>query len=272
VSLLLFSCQLGRALCVPDRKPQPQTLIPHTTNPHSSQIKEHSVKKDVGGLMNDDLLKIVGSCLGFRVHGPASHLDLRPHQPTCIPNFPRIFAHVYRGLCPPRNPKSEPQTPSAGLVSAFVEEPLAEEALEYSAQSIHPAHGAQWLERLREFMQVYFRQSRSVKVRVRALEELEKLLDNWRIMYEQQLVDTAVLPFFEALPYKPWPPTVWRRVLQLLVTLARRMQCARFTAVLSIIRRTSLDANDLELRLAAVVSRVVVLPACACVKVLDWRC
>jgi hypothetical protein len=101
-------------------------------------------------------------------------------------------------------------------------------------------------------MDVYFRQSRSINVRVRALEVLEKQLDNWRVMYEQQLIDAAVLPFFEPLPREKWPPVLWRKVLLLLVSLGRRMQCARFEPVLAILKKAATVAHDLQLRLEAV--------------------
>jgi hypothetical protein len=44
-----------------------------------------------------------------------------------------------------------------GLVAEFVDEPLAEEALEHDAKSIHPAYGSSWISLLGEFMDVYFR-------------------------------------------------------------------------------------------------------------------
>ena len=71
-------------------------------------------------------------------------------------------------------------------------------------------------------------------------------------MYEQPLLDSAALPFFEPLPRENWPPVLWRKVLLLLVSLGRRMQCSRFEPLLAILKKAATMAQDHQLRLAAV--------------------
>ena len=114
------------------------------------------------------------------------------------------------------------------LVAEYMPISLAEEALECSAAELHPAYGADWVYSLREFMHTYFRQGHAVLVRVRALTVLEKVLDNWLIMYQGDLIDHGVLPFLCELPRGNWPEALWRRSLLLLGSLARRLQCERF--------------------------------------------
>jgi len=145
------------------------------------------------------------------------------------------------------------------MVVAHVPEQLALECFEHHIDLIYPAHPL-WLQTLSEVMFSFYKTCTFPEVRVRALQSLQLLLEDYKSMYEQEITDVAVVPFLGDIATEK-NAKVWKQGLELLIYLAKHMKCDRFEVILQILHDAAKVEGNEDLRLAAVQALMRLLPA-----------
>ncbi|XP_062865844.1 tuberin isoform X2 [Trichomycterus rosablanca] len=109
--------------------------------------------------------------------------------------------------------------------------------ISYRAQSIHPAkHG--WIQSLHRLMEKFFRNETRSVIRIKVLHILSFVLSTNRQLYEEELIEVAVLPQLGQIA-EDRDLSVRKQATQLLVDLAEGCNTHHFNSLLDVIERVA---------------------------------
>ncbi|XP_075895879.1 tuberin isoform X2 [Nelusetta ayraudi] len=109
--------------------------------------------------------------------------------------------------------------------------------ISYRAQSIQPAKDG-WIQSLYRLMEKFFRNESRTVIRIKVLHILSFVLSTNRQLYEDELIETVVIPQLGAIA-DDRDPAVRKQAAQLLVDLAEGCNTHHFGSLLDIIERVA---------------------------------